>query len=325
RLAATTAEASGRLVIRAEKAGSAYDEGKPIVRDLDATILRGERVGIIGPNGSGKTTLLRLLLGDLTPSAGRIRLGANLRVAYFDQLHAQLDEAATAAENVTDEGEFVTVNGRRRHVIGYLAEFLFTRDQAMGPIQDFSGGGRNRLLLARLLARPSNVLVLDEPTNDLDLDTLERLEDFLLDYDGTILCVSHDREFLDSLVTSTLALEGEGRVGAQAGGYSDWLRRATARAQAVPTDPRPRKRSRATPRTSPLSKEERRELRTLPERIEALEGRIARLHEEMADPASYRQPGSVVAATRARLTEAEADLEAAYARWEGLENKNAGG
>ena len=187
-------------------------------------IMRGDRVGLIGPNGSGKTTLLRLLLGDLPPQAGTVRHGTNLEVAYFDQLHAQLDETKSVRENVRDGSDSVTVNGRTRHIIGYLEDFLFTPEQAGGPVARLSGGERNRLLLARLFTKPSNVLVMDEPTNDLDLETLELLEDLLSEYAGTLLLVSHDREFLNNVVTSTLVLEGEGRVKEYAGGYDDWLR-----------------------------------------------------------------------------------------------------
>ncbi len=221
------AERSGRLVIRAEGVGFSYG-GQPVVRDFSTTLMRGDKVGIVGPNGSGKTTLLRLLLGELPPQAGTLRHGANLEIAYFDQLRAQLEEDRTVMDNVADGRDFVTVNGRRRHVIGYLADFLFTSERTRVYAGTLSGGERNRLLLARLFARPANVLVLDEPTNDLDLETLELLEDLLLEYEGALLLVSHDRELLNDVVTGTLALEGDGRVGEYAGGYDDWVRQRPA-------------------------------------------------------------------------------------------------
>ena len=217
---------------------------RAIVRDFSTKIMRGDRVGLIGPNGSGKTTLLRLLLGDLPPQAGTVRHGTNLEVAYFDQLHAQLDETKSVRENVRDGSDSVTVNGRTRHIIGYLEDFLFTSEQAGGPVARLSGGERNRLLLARLFTKPSNVLVMDEPTNDLDLETLELLEDLLGEYAGTLLLVSHDREFLNNVVTSTLVLEGEGRVKEYAGGYDDWLRQRPQSCRRWPRRP-PRGRAEA--------------------------------------------------------------------------------
>ena len=210
-------------MIEAKHVSFSYAE-RPIIRDLSTMIMRGDRVGLIGPNGSGKTTLLRLLLGELQPQAGTIRHGTNLEVAYFDQLHAQLDDAKSVRDNVRDGADWVEIHGRRRHIIGYLEDFLFTHEQAAGPVARLSGGERNRLVLARLFTKPSNVLVMDEPTNDLDIETLELLEDMLLEYPGTLLLVSHDREFLNNVVTSTLVLEGEGRVKEYAGGYDDWLR-----------------------------------------------------------------------------------------------------
>ena len=217
------AQRTGRLVIEAKKLEFRYED-RTIISDFSTLIMRGDRVGLIGPNGSGKTTLLRLLLGDLPPQSGTVRHGTHLEVAYFDQLHAQLDETKSVRENVRDGSDSVTINGRTRHIIGYLEDFLFTPEQAAGPVARLSGGERNRLLLARLFTKPSNVLVMDEPTNDLDLETLELLEDLLSEYAGTLLLVSHDREFLNNVVTSTLVLEGEGRVKEYAGGYDDWLR-----------------------------------------------------------------------------------------------------
>ena len=318
---ASSAAPSGRLVAEAKDVSFAW-EGGPSIRDLDATILRGDRIGIVGPNGSGKTTLLRLLLGELAPQQGTIRLGANLEIGYFDQLHATLDEDATAAENVGDGNQTVLVGGRERHVVSYLGDFLFTAEQARGGIRHFSGGERNRLLLARLFCRPSNLLVLDEPTNDLDVETLEVLEDLLAEYDGTVLLVSHDRELLDHVATSTLVLEGEGRVGQYAGGYSDWKAQQPQEAEAP--KPRKGKRKRGAPRSSPLDKDERKELRELPARIEALEAEQAALHEAMAEPAFFQQPGAAIAEATQQLEALQARIAGAYARWEALEAKLSG-
>lgn len=314
------AQRSGRLVIEAKNLSFAYD--RPIVRDLSTLVMRGDRVGLVGPNGSGKTTLLRLLLGDLAPQSGTVRHGTSLEVAYFDQLHAQLDDAKSVRDNVRDGSDWVTINGQRRHIIGYLEDFLFTPDQAAGPVARLSGGERNRLLLARLFTKPSNVLVMDEPTNDLDVETLELLEDLLMDYAGTLLLVSHDREFLDNVVTSTLVLEGEGRVKEYAGGYSDWLRQ---RKPAPPAAPEPAPVARpAPPKTAPpatrrLSYKEQKELEGLPGRIETLEAELGRLHEAMADPAFYRQAPPAIVEANGRLKALEGELAEAYRRWEELE------
>jgi len=292
--------------------------------------MRGDRVGLIGPNGSGKTTLLRLLLAELTPQSGTIRHGTNLEVAYFDQLHAQLDDAKSVRDNVRGGSDSVTINGQRRHIIGYLEDFLFTPEQAAGPVARLSGGERNRLLLARLFTKPSNVLVMDEPTNDLDLETLELLEDLLIEYPGTLLLVSHDREFLNNVVTSTLVLEGGGLVKEYAGGYDDWLRQ---RGSAVAEDESPAA-AKPKPAAKPavevpapsqekrrrLSYKEQKELEALPERIEALEAELGQLHQAMADPAFYRQePGELVKA-KSRLQALEKDVAAAYQRWTELES-----
>jgi len=314
------AERSGRLVIEAKHIGFGYAEA-PIVSDLSTMIMRGDRVGLIGPNGSGKTTLLRLLLGELQPQVGTVRHGTNLEVAYFDQLHAQLDDAKSVRDNVCNGADWVEICGRRRHVIGYLADFLFTQEQADGPVARLSGGERNRLVLARLFTKPSNVLVMDEPTNDLDIETLELLEDLLSEYPGTLLLVSHDREFLNNVVTSTLALEGEGRVKEYAGGYDDWLRQhqpdepPTAEPAAVkPTPARSPK-----PRSRRPTYKEQRELEALPERITALEADLSRCHETMADPAFYRQDPAELVKAKAELQSIENDVAEAYKRWEELE------
>src|SRR5690606_8161214 len=268
-----------------------------------ATVLRGDRIGLVGPNGSGKTTLLKLLLGELQPQSGEVKLGTNLQVAYFDQYRATLREDWNAMENVAGGRDFVEVNGSRKHVLAYLQDFLFTPERARAPITRLSGGERNRLLLARLFAQPSNLLVMDEPTNDLDVETLELLEDLLADYNGTLLLVSHDRDFLDNVVTSTLVMEGDGRVGEYVGGYSDWLRQrpAPAAPKAAVARPAPQPAAVATPAASPapagkrkLSYKDARELEQLPGRIEALEAELADLAAAMSDPAFYQQdPGMV--------------------------------
>ena len=314
------AERSGRLVIEAKHASFSYTE-PPVVRDLSTMIMRGDRVGLIGPNGSGKTTLLRLLLGELQPQAGTIRHGTNLEVAYFDQLHARLDDAKSVRDNVCDGSEWVEICGRKRHIIGYLADFLFTQEQVDGLAARLSGGERNRLVLARLFTKPSNVLVMDEPTNDLDIETLELLEDLLLDYPGTLLLVSHDREFLNNVVTSTLALEGEGRVKEYAGGYDDWLRQrqpdVPPASEPTPVKPTPARPSKQRSRR-PTYKEQR-ELEALPERITALEAELSQCHEAMADPAFYRQEPAELVKAKTQLQSLEKDVAEAYKRWEELE------
>jgi ABC transport system ATP-binding/permease protein len=315
------AERSGRLVIEAKDLSFAYAE-TPIVRELSTKIMRGDRVGLIGPNGSGKTTLLRLLLGELEPQTGTVRHGTNLEVAYFDQLHAQLDDAKSVRDNVRDGSTSVTINGQTRHILGYLEDFLFTRQQADAPVGRLSGGERNRLLLARLFTKPSNVLVMDEPTNDLDIETLELLEDLLGEYPGTLLLVSHDREFLNNVVTSTLVLEGAGQVKEYAGGYDDWLRQRPA--EAAPAKPeRPEEKAKpaepANQRARRLTYKEARELEALPERLQALEAELDEMHRAMAAPDFYRQDPAEVIGAKARLRSLEEDIAAAYQRWEELE------
>ncbi|MDX1606623.1 MAG: ATP-binding cassette domain-containing protein, partial [Candidatus Competibacterales bacterium] len=311
-------ERSGRLVIEAENVR--YSPGDtPLVRDFSVRILRGDRIGLIGPNGAGKTTLLRLLLGELPPDSGVVRHGTRLTVAYFDQLRARLDPERTVLDSVAEGRESLTVGGRNRHVISYLQDFLFTPERARSPVGSLSGGECNRLLLARLFSQPANLLVLDEPTNDLDIETLELLEERLHDYDGTLLLVSHDRAFLDNVVTSTLVFEGGGRIGEYVGGYSDWL----AQRPPPPTTPaKPRPASPAPARTrarARLSYREQQELENLPERIETLESEQARLHQRMADPAFYQGDPQEREAALKRLPAVEAELEEAYARWEALE------
>ncbi|HEY6873263.1 MAG TPA: ATP-binding cassette domain-containing protein [Geobacteraceae bacterium] len=315
------AERSGRLVVEAEDASFTYD-GRPIIRNLTTSIVRGDRVGIIGPNGSGKTTLLRLLLGELAPQQGSVQLGTRLEVLYFDQLRDQLDMQKTVQENVGEGNDTLTINGKPRHVIGYLQDFLFTPERARTPVHILSGGERNRLLLAKLFARPSNLLVMDEPTNDLDAETLDLLEDLLLEYSGTLLLVSHDREFLNNVVTSTLVLAGDGEVREYVGGYDDWLRQSAAEAPAAPVTA---KAAEAKPRPKAekprkLSFKEERELEALPERIAGLEGEQEELHRRLADPEFYRTAGGEVARLNARLAEIDRELEEAYRRWEELES-----
>jgi ATP-binding cassette subfamily F protein uup len=324
---------SGRLVIDAENIAFAYD-GQPVVTDFSATIQRGDKVAIIGPNGSGKTTLLRILMGDLAPQQGDLRHGTNLEFAYFDQLRAQLDESKSVLDNVGQGRDTITINGRNRNLIGYLEDFLFSPERVHAPISALSGGERNRLLLARLFARPANLLVLDEPTNDLDIETLELLEDLLLDYNGTLLLVSHDRAFLNNLVTSTLVMQGDGQVKEYVGGYDDWLRQRQAEANLAAESQKPSQAAKPIagdadgPRRAggKLSykeqralEEKKRELAALPERIEALESEQHRLAAEMASPAFYQQNSEQIARVNNRLHVIEAELSEAYQRWETLE------
>jgi ATP-binding cassette subfamily F protein uup len=318
------AERSGRLVARTKALSFAWGE-QSIVSDLSTSIMRGDKVGVIGPNGAGKTTLLQLLLGRLEPQAGEVRLGTNLQVAYFDQQRAQLDESKTVQENVCDDGDTVRIDGRPVHVITYLQNFLFTPDRARSPISHLSGGERNRLLLARLFTRPANLLVLDEPTNDLDLETLDLLEEMLLDFGGTVLLVSHDREFLDNVCTSTLALAGDGRVIETVGGYGDWarvskvLREQAAAVQAPKAEKKGKPKPAAADRPRKRSYKESQELAALPARIEALETEQAEVSARLADPRLYQDAPDEVPALTARLAAIEGELPGLYARWEELE------
>ncbi len=316
------ADRSGQLVVEVEQASVGYD-GRTIIRDFSTRILRGDRVGIIGPNGAGKTTLIRLLLGELEPDAGSVRLGTRLEVAYFDQARAQLDPEKSVLENLNRGSDTVTVNGRQKHVISYLQDFLFAPERVRSPVKSLSGGERNRLLLARLFTRPANLLVMDEPTNDLDVETLELLEALLAEYQGTLLLVSHDRAFLDNVVTSTLVFEGDGRIGEYVGGYSDWqawkakqTMQKTPAVRAGSTAARPKK---TPPANRKLSYKEQRELDALPARIEELERRQQELQQQTSDPAFYKQDGETIARTLAELDALNAELEAAYDRWAELE------
>jgi ATP-binding cassette subfamily F protein uup len=326
RLALPAAEAGGELVIEADAIGKSFpgpDGTRPIVSGFSTRILRGDRIGVIGANGAGKTTLLRLLTGELAPDSGTVRLGTGIRPLYFDQQRATLDPAATLWRTLApDGGDSIEVRGRQRHVVAYLREFLFDDRQALMPVGSLSGGERARLLLARLFARPSNLLVLDEPTNDLDMETLDLLQEVLDEYDGTLLLVSHDRDFLDRLVTSVIAVEGGGRVAEYAGGHVDYLRQrppppalvAAPRAAA----PAPGRRPARAPR---LGYQEQRELAQLPQRLADLGGEVARLEERLSDAGLYgRDPAGFSVATE-RLDAARAELEAAELRWLELEEK----
>ena len=329
KLQAQEAERSGKLVVEARNVSFARGD-RVIVRDFSTKITRGDRVGLIGPNGSGKTTLLRLLLGDLEPDAGTIRRGTNIELAYFDQLREQLDPERTVFDSIADGAEFVEIGGNRKHVNGYLQDFLFPVDRARTPVRALSGGERNRLLLARLFTRSFNLLVLDEPTNDLDIETLDLLEELLLEFEGTLLVVSHDRAFLDNVVTSTLVLEGRGRIGEYVGGYTDWVRqRDVAAAATAPAAPAKRVAPQiaVAPRPSKkrgLSYKEKQELAELPDRIDATEGEREQLYVSLADPALLRD-GVAVARAKARLAAIESELTALTARWEALETLAADG
>jgi ABC transport system ATP-binding/permease protein len=332
KLRVDAADASGRMVFEAEDVRKAYGD-RIVVGDFSTRIMRGDRVGLIGPNGAGKTTLLRLLLGEVQPDAGSVRHGTNLQIAYYDQQREQLDPEQTVFDTVGDGRETVTVNGQPRHVNGYLRDFLFPAERARSPVKSLSGGERNRLLLARLFTRPANVLVLDEPTNDLDLETLELLEARLVDWPGTLLLVSHDRVFLDNVVTSTIAFEGGGAVVEYVGGYADWLRqRSASRASEAGSEAGGRKAlsrsaaptasgdSTATARRK-LSYNERRELSGLPERIAALEAEHARLEALAASPDFYKEGADAIARTLDRITKVEQELLDTYSRADELKER----
>lgn len=326
RMEAAQAENSGKKVIDVKDISFAFGE-RMMVKDFSTVILRGDRIGLIGPNGSGKTTLLKLLLGDLQPQSGEVRAGTNLQIAYFDQYRAVLREDWTAIENVAEGRDFIEFNGKRKHVHAYLQDFLFSPERARAPITRLSGGERNRLLLAKLFAQPSNLLVMDEPTNDLDVETLELLEELLSDYTGTLLLVSHDRDFLDNVVTSTMVMEGDGVVGEYVGGYTDWQRHAARVAAAAASAPvaAPRPVAAAAAAAAPaepkrkLSYKDARELEQLPLKIETLEKDVEGLTAAMNDPAFYQRSAADMAAHTQQLGKLQAELDAAYARWEELD------
>jgi ATP-binding cassette subfamily F protein uup len=328
---------SGKLVFEAENVTQVF-AARTVIADFSVRIMRGDRIGIIGPNGCGKSTLIKLLVGEFEPTTGTIRRGTNLKIAYFDQQREQLDETASIMDNVTGgSGDTVTIDGRPRHVSGYLRDFLFPPERLQAPVTMLSGGERNRLLLARLFAKPSNLLVMDEPTNDLDVETLELLEELVANYEGTLLLVSHDRAFLDNVVTSTLVFEGDARVSEYVGGYTDWLRQSktssrggAGRASAAPAKP-----VTGVPASGPaapaataaapavkarrLSYKDQRELDSLPERILALEAEQQGLQTALADPELFRQTPERAAESLRRLEVLARELESAYARWQSLE------
>jgi ATP-binding cassette subfamily F protein uup len=321
RMRVQDAERTGKLVIEADNISFVYG-ATPVIRDFSTVIMRGDKVGIIGPNGIGKTTLLKILLKELPQHEGSIRHGTRFQVAYFDQLRAQLDIHKTVQENIGQGNDFVIFNGQKRHVIGYLQDFLFSPERCRTPVQVLSGGEKNRLLLAKLFTRPANVLVLDEPTNDLDAETLELLEKLLFEYQATLLLVSHDRAFLNNVVTSTLVFEGQGRVNEYAGGYDDWLiQRPQPKQERLPEkkichNPRPEA---GQIKARKLGFKETRELKELPLKIDTLEAEQKELYAIMSDPMFYKKGKEKIARTQAHLTQVEDQIKAAYLRWEELE------
>jgi ATP-binding cassette subfamily F protein uup len=320
-----SAELSGRKVIEVRNVSHGYD-GRTLLQDFSLRVMRGDRIGIIGNNGVGKSTLLKILLGELAPDSGSVKLGTNLEVGYFDQLRRELDTSKTVAEIVGEGREYVTIQGHRKHVVAYLTDFLFPAKRAMTPIAALSGGERNRVILAKLFTRPANLLVLDEPTNDLDVETLEALEERLADYDGTLLVVSHDRYFLDAIVTSTLVFEDDGQVRRHAGGYSDWLERH--RALAVVDTPgsassQESRDTRSRPPARKLSYKLQRELDALPDLISALERKVAELRAFVNEAEFFKRPPGEVQESLDALRAAEHEVEAAVERWAELEQKAA--
>ena len=330
-LAVDRGEKSGQMVAELTHVSKHYGD-RTVVRDFSARIMRGDRIGFIGPNGAGKTTLLKLILGEIEPDEGTVRRGTRQSVAYFDQLREQLDPELPLTEVISPGSEFIEIGGERKHVIGYLGDFLFAPQRARSPVKSLSGGERNRLLLARLFARPANLMVLDEPTNDLDIETLDLLEDLLANYDGTLFLVSHDRAFLDNVVTQVIAAEGDGRWGEYAGGYADWQRVQASRAEQDNQRAGAKRASATKPRAAeakPVSKvarmtfNDKRELEALPDRIAALEAEQTSLHARMADPALYEQAAQDATQEalhiNTRLAALEVELDAAMQRWEELE------
>ena len=329
---------SGKLVVEASDAGFAYPDGTAVIRDMNMTVLRGDKIGLVGENGTGKTTLVRLMLGDLKPTDGRIRLGTNLQIAYFDQLRGELDLERNALDNLSEGREFIEINGQSKHVLGYLQEFLFSPERARSPVRVFSGGERARLLLAKLFSKPANILVLDEPTNDLDVETLELLESRLVEFAGTVIVISHDREFLDNVATDTVFLDGSGRVAEFVGGYTDWRRQGgrfpsegvSRKATKPPKNqsPVPEKKPEApavadTKKTKPvkLSYKLKLELEKLPGQIEELEAELEKLRAQISDPEFYSGPAESVSTTLADLRDKEAHLEKVIERWMELEEQ----
>ncbi len=318
------AERSGAKVVEVENMSFSYPDGRVLVKDFNTTIMRGDKIGLIGPNGAGKTTLIKLLLGQLAPTTGTIKHGTRMEVTYFDQMRSLIDDNKTVADNLNLGSDSITIDGRTRHVISYLQDFLFTPDRARTPARVLSGGERNRLLLARLFTKPANVLVMDEPTNDLDAETLDLLENLLVEYEGTLLVVSHDRSFLDEVVSSTLVFEGDGQIGDFDGGYTDWKAEMAKRAAAAAA---PQVKSGVVKPTGKaaaaaarkLNSKEQRELAELPVLIERLEKEQAELTAKLGDVSIYRKDPDAASATKARLDEIEAEHAKAFARWEELE------
>jgi ATP-binding cassette subfamily F protein uup len=322
-LAVSEGDRSGKLVAELEHVSKSYG-GRPIVKDFSCRLLRGDKIGLIGANGTGKTTLLKLIMGELEPDSGKARLGTKLEIAYFDQFRAALNEEATLGDTISQGGDFVEINGARKHVISYLGDFLFPPERVRALVKSLSGGERNRLLLARLFSRPANVLVLDEPTNDLDIETLELLEELLQDYTGTLFLVSHDRAFLDNVVTQTIACEGGGVWKEYAGGYNDWLRASKKAAKAAAASPaKTESKAAAAPPAarSKLSYKEGRELAELPLRVETLEKEQAGLTAALADGSVYRDDPKRAKGMSDRVAAIELDLEKALERWAVLESK----
>lgn len=327
KMQATTLERSGELVAELTDVSFAY-ESRPIIKKFSTLISRGDKIGIVGPNGAGKSTLIKLLLGQLQPTAGKIRLGTKLDTLYFDQLREQIDGEKTVADNVSDGGDQVVLQGKPRHIYGYLQDFLFTPERARQPAKFLSGGERNRLLLARLFKRSSNLLVLDEPTNDLDEETLELLEEIVSSYEGTLLLVSHDREFLNNVVTSVLAVDGDGNVTEYGGGYDDYARQKSqqeAKSNASPattSNKLANSPSASKPSKSKLSFKEQKELESLPGKIEQAEADRENLHTAMASPGFYQQDSAAITSAVAQLAKIDEQLAQLYARWEELESRN---
>ncbi|MCK5810167.1 MAG: ATP-binding cassette domain-containing protein, partial [Cocleimonas sp.] len=324
-------ERTGKRVVEVEHLTYTLPNGRVLVDDLSLLIQRGDKIGLIGPNGVGKSTLLRVLLGEIKADTGKLIEGTNLQVAYFDQLRSQLDEEKTVRDNIDNGADRITINGNSKHVISYLQDFLFTPQRVNSPVKSLSGGERNRLLLAKLFIKPANVLVLDEPTNDLDVDTLELLEELLLNYKGTVLVVSHDRAFINNIVTSCLVFEGDGKIDEFVGSYDDWQHLNPSAGLADETnkkvtkettqkDNAPHKTSTATPeKTKQLTYSDKRKLEALPQEIEQLEIKIEQLQKTMAAPNFYQQDHSKVSAVTDKLQQVEASLEEKYKQWEALE------
>lgn len=323
RMAVQDTDRSGQLVLKAHQIGFSYKQNE-LFKNFSTQITRGDKIGIIGPNGCGKTTLLNVLLGKITPQTGSMRLGTNLQIAYYDQLREQLDDEKTVIENISPGGDTIMINGKPRHIIGYLQDFLFSPERARTPVKVLSGGERNRLFLARLFTLPSNMLVMDEPTNDLDIETLELLEELLVGYSGTLLLVSHDRTFLNNVVTSTMVMEGKGEVNEYPGGYDDWLKQrqpilkeAERKKEKTYKTPRPKEKS----SIKKLSFNDQKELQSLPLKIEKLEAEQKDIYTQMSPPGFYQNPPCKIIEIKQELTRIESDLVKLYKRWEKLEEK----